>query len=226
MIDLPVAYDETRLRISRICEQVDESRPVPACPGWSVYDLVAHLVGLADDVIGGNIDGYGTHGWTAAQVAQRSGRSTGVLVGEWAKLTPRLVAALDQLPATLPPAILVDVVTHEHDLRGALSLPGHRESDSVRLATRLLVGGLREQHEWAGLPPIVLVALGEREYPVGRGEPVGSVRASLFALFRSLSGRRTRSQVAGFDWSVDPEPYLDHWLQFPFSWPSVGLRDG
>ncbi len=226
MIDPGVAYEGTRLQISRICEQTDTDRPVPACPDWSVHDVVAHLVGLADDVLGGNTDGYATQGWTGAQVAQRRSRPTAKLLTEWASLAPRLLDLLPELPASMGAAIVVDVVSHEHDLRGALALPGDRRSDAVRLATGNLVEGLRASHARAGLPPLTLIAGGEREYALGRGRPAGTVEASLFSFFRSLSGRRTRAETAAFEWTVDSEPFLDRWLQFPFSWPAVTLREG
>lgn len=226
MTDPGVAYEATRLQISRLCEQTDTDRSVKACPGWSVHDVVAHLVGLADDVLAGNVDGYATEGWTGAQVAQRRGRRTPKLLAQWAVLAPRLIARLPELPPTMAAAIVVDAVSHEHDLRTAMALPGNRRSDAVLLATRNLVGGLRGIHSRAGLPSLTLVAVGEREYAVGRGEPVGTATASLFSLFRSLSGRRTRPEVAGFEWTVDAEPFLDHWLQFPFAWPAEPLREG
>lgn len=226
MIETGQAYEETRRAITRICEQADLSQMVPSCPDWTASQLLAHLVGLADDVVTGNVAKYGSEQWTAAQVAQRAGRPSAALLAEWAELAPRLAAQFEHLPREAQAAIVIDAVAHEHDLRGALGLPGHRNTDTVRLATRFLVGGFRLRHEQAELPPITLVAAGERSYRVGRADPVGSVRASLFSLFRSLSGRRTRSEVARFGWSVESEPYLDHWLQAPFSWPNVSLREG
>jgi len=42
-----------------------------------------------------------------------------------------------------------------------------------------------------------------------QGEPQASLTAPEFELFRVLSGRRSRRQAAGFEWTGDPEPYLD-----------------
>jgi hypothetical protein len=44
------------------------------------------------------------------------------------------------------------------------------------------------------------------------------VVAPRYELWRSLEGRRTRDQVRTFEWSVDPEPYLDCWLGPVFRW--------
>lgn len=49
------------------------------------------------------------------------------------------------------------------------------------------------------------------------GEPVATVRSSRFEPFRALSGRRSRAQIAAFDWSCDPEPYVRAFQYGPFS---------
>ena len=39
-------YDETRRRVTAIATELDPTLAVPACPGWSVHDVIAHVVGL------------------------------------------------------------------------------------------------------------------------------------------------------------------------------------
>ena len=50
------------------------SAVVPACPEWSVRDLLGHLVGLTEDWVQGNLDGYGSNQWAQAQVDRWTGR--------------------------------------------------------------------------------------------------------------------------------------------------------
>jgi hypothetical protein len=43
----------------------------------------------------------------------------------------------------------------------------------------------------------------------GDGDPGATVSAPEFELFRAMSGRRSRAQVAAFEWQGDSGPYLD-----------------
>ena len=53
------------------------------------------------------------------------------------------------------------------------------------------------------------VNTGDKSLVAGNGDPVISVAADPFEMLRSLTGRRTREQIRGLDWSGDPELYLD-----------------
>ena len=67
----------TRERVSALVRGAgDEAgqRVVPACPRWTVRDVVAHLTGVCDDILAGRLDGVATDPWTDAQVARRAGR--------------------------------------------------------------------------------------------------------------------------------------------------------
>ena len=46
----------------------------PATPQWRVHDVLAHLVGVPDDVVHGRMDGLASDAWTQAQVDARAGR--------------------------------------------------------------------------------------------------------------------------------------------------------
>jgi len=53
---------------------------------------------------------------------------------------------------------------------------------------------------------------------VGTGDPGATVTApDAYALARALIGRRSRSQVADFDWVGEPAPYLGTFAIFPMS---------
>lgn len=67
-------YAEGRARLSGIVLDVphaDLERDVPACPGWAIRDVIAHLAGACTDVLAGNIDGVTTARWADAQVHRR-----------------------------------------------------------------------------------------------------------------------------------------------------------
>ena len=51
-------YCETKDRIVGLLDDPDAAqwnRPVPACPGWSVRDVVAHLTAVALDLLDGRL---------------------------------------------------------------------------------------------------------------------------------------------------------------------------
>src|SRR3954454_19707892 len=86
--ELGTIYEETRQRLiglvrDEASRDLDSaSAPVPACAGWRVRDVIAHLSGLATDIAAGNIDGAATDAWTAAQVDARRGMSVDEVLDE------------------------------------------------------------------------------------------------------------------------------------------------
>ncbi|HET7246492.1 MAG TPA: maleylpyruvate isomerase N-terminal domain-containing protein [Streptosporangiaceae bacterium] len=54
--DLAGMYRETRERLAGLVAGLDEAQlgtPVPACPGWSVADVVGHLAAIPEDALAG-----------------------------------------------------------------------------------------------------------------------------------------------------------------------------
>ena len=69
-----VAYRELRDRVRSVAEQVEPSaleQLAPATPKWRVHDVLAHLVGVPEDVVHGRLDGIASDAWTQAQVDRR-----------------------------------------------------------------------------------------------------------------------------------------------------------
>lgn len=185
---------------------------VPACPGWSVRDLLSHLAGVAADFRAGNLEGAATEPWTARQVTERAGRGPDELLGEWNEAAPEVQTLLDQSPRVAP--ALIDVVTHEHDMRSALDRPGARDSSGVDFALQRLVGGIDRSLKAAGAPGLRLVA-GKDEFVVGEGEPSATVYVDGYELFRALIGRRSENQIRSYRWQGDADPYVASFSVFP-----------
>ena len=149
--------------------------PAPATPGWTVADVLAHLAGVAVDMMNGNVAGTPGDEWTAKQVDDRHGRSLDELLAEWDDAMPKIEELIPHVPQ-LP----VDVLTHEQDIRGALRRPG---ADADLLA--FVLSGIRavqtKSADEAGVSP-------------------PAVTASDFEWFRASLGRRSRTQVEAWDW--------------------------
>jgi len=201
--DLARLYRESRLRIGDLVRDAGQDRlatPVPACPGWTVSDVVAHLAAVTDDVLAGRLMRPPTDEETADQVARFGGRPIAELLQTWDQNGPQfeeLIAAANVRPA------LADVVAHEHDIRGALGCPGARDDEAVRTIAEVLLASLAS--------PVRLRVCCD-EFEVRIGPPEGEelvLRTDHFEAFRWRLGRRSRAQLAGMDWSGDPSLVLD-----------------
>lgn len=181
---------------------------VPACPGWTVHGVVSHLAGVATDAINGRLSGVPGPDQTAAQVAERSTTPTAVVLREWERTGSQMEALLAKTGSGSAPVI--DVAVHEQDIRGALGLPGNRQGPVIDLALHRAADLLESRIESAGLPDLKVQAETESEPTLGRENASVTLRASRFELFRSIYGRRSRTQLerrlVGTD---DPGAYID-----------------
>jgi uncharacterized protein (TIGR03083 family) len=213
-------YAQGRGRISALVVglgEEDVDRPVLTCPGWSVGDVVAHLAGVCTDVLAGNVAGVASDPWTEAQVRARRGRPIAEVVEEWSQAAPQVEALSSSFPGRMGEQWVADLITHEHDVRTALGRPGARDSEGLAVGLGFLVEmGLESRFSELGLPALEVRA-GDRGWTVGGGQPTGTLDATAFGLFRALTGRRSRTQIRAFAWTVAPDPYLPGFQFGPFT---------
>lgn len=208
MINSPLAeryYRESHQAISDLITSENEHMPVPACPGWTLHDLLAHVTGVMQDFVSGNTEGAPGPDWTAAHVERF--RDVGV---ESTKSAWR--AALDQtgpIFRQMGAQLLPDIVTHELDVRGALGNTAERESERLGAAVDVLVTWGDAYYNRAAIPALEL-RTDRKVFNLGDGSPRGSVFLSTFEASRVLTGRRSRAQIRALEWSGDPDPWLDH----------------
>jgi uncharacterized protein (TIGR03083 family) len=201
-------YRDAKERITSLVEGLDEAgqqTPVPACPGWSVRDVVAHVTAVADEWGRGVLTGPPTDEQTAAQVARFDGQRLTDIIAAWTDATAHLCRLAED--SGLEPPI-GDVVAHEHDIRGALGTPGARDTEAVRYTADRLLGSLRA-------PFPLRVAVEDAEYRTGPDDgPELRLQTTRFEALRWRTGRRSRAQLAAMDWSADPSPVLDRLCLF------------
>ena len=188
----------------------DASRPVPTCPKWTVHDVLAHLVGVASDGVNGNMAGAPGEAWTAAQVDARRDRPITDLLVEWDGLAPSLETYLSGVERS--PAV-VDIATHEQDIRTALDRAGERDNTAIRTAVGWFVAGFGSRLEAAGLPAVRVVTE-DGASVAGAGEPVLTLDTSRFELFRAALGRRSRGQVEAMFTGGDATAYVEPFVLF------------
>ena len=235
MIDVSAAYAEVQQRTSDVVASLPRDRlttRIPACPKWTVKELVAHHTGVVVDLAHGSLSELGDvirlldqnsdaavahdrDAMTDRQVAERQGRSIGELLGEWAEATERLAPMLrgdTPFPESVGPVGAViavnDVVVHEGDLREALGLPVAPEVPATSLALAGYGASLDHRVRRAALPAIAIRYDGKQRV-FGDGDPVAVVSADRSTLVRLLASRLTPAQILGLDWQGDASPYLD-----------------
>jgi uncharacterized protein (TIGR03083 family) len=203
-LDLGAAYGAARRRIADLVGHIDaatEALTVPATPEWTVHDVVAHLVGVAADGTSGNMDGAPGEAWTAAQVQRGKNVPLGDSLADWERTGPLIEAFLSAGEGEMAGAAVIDVHTHEADLRHALGLPVAVPDDVLRWTAAFMRRGFHEAITQAGLPAV-------------------TVEASDLEWFRGRLGRRTEAEVAAYRWvggdgaPVPAGANLDHWFVF------------
>jgi uncharacterized protein (TIGR03083 family) len=196
-------YQEARQRITALVTGDDAAWTVQlaACPGWSVRDVVAHLVAVAQDWASGRLAGPPTDAETAAQIARFDGCGKAAILTAWTEAATQLDHLAETAALNAP---LGDITAHEHDVRGAIGQPGARDSAAVWHSTDQLLANLHT-------PVPLRVTVEDGQYRSGPRDLAEIVlRTSRFEALRWRTGRRSRAQLAAMDWSDDPAPVLDH----------------
>ncbi|HYP24953.1 MAG TPA: maleylpyruvate isomerase family mycothiol-dependent enzyme [Actinomycetota bacterium] len=212
------------------------ARDVPATPGWSVHDVVAHISGVVRCVAAGDFPAefFADIGaqpgivvlneWTAGQVEAGRPRPLNELLDEWADATEAIMPMLrgdEPWPGDVVPfaayILTCDLGVHQHDVYGALGIVRDRDSTPVKIGFSVYTGGLGVRARTYGKPALRIVTE-TKDVTAGDGEPAATVRGSRFELFRALSGRRSLDQLRSYDWEGDPEPFLE--LFYPY-----GIRE-
>jgi uncharacterized protein (TIGR03083 family) len=231
VLDLAAAYEETHDHLADLVRDLpgDSLRAiVPASPDWDVKDVVAHVTAEAADAVSDGfperLDLIGAlddpaeaavrERMTARHVAERRDRSITEVLDEWNGLLPDFLPMMRgerSFPRDIPflsVILLNDVAVHAQDVRGALRMPGDRESAGVgsALGAYSTVLGLRlDRHA----VPALRIRYGQKERIAGSGEPEATWEGDRFEIFRALSGRRSTDQILAMSWSGDPTPYVE-----------------
>jgi uncharacterized protein (TIGR03083 family) len=201
-------YQDTKERVTSLVSGLDDaalSTAVPACPGWSVRDVMAHLAATADDVGRGRLTGAPTDEQTAAQIARFDGRHMSDIISAWTDAAAHLDHLAESCGFEAP---VGDVASHEHDIRAALGSTGARDSAAVHYSADRLLAVLRT-------PVPLRVTVENAEYRNGPDDGTEiRLRTTRFEALRWRTGRRSRAQLAAMDWSDDPAEVLDHLYMF------------
>lgn len=197
----------------------DWSSPVPCTPEWTARDVLSHVSGIPDDAFAGRMEGAPGEQWTAAQIERHRHARVDELLDRWEHQASGFADLIESMGENRPP---LDLHSHEHDLRHALGRPGDRSNVIVETAGYALasVGGVHVR---------VTIELDDGRVVVS-GDDTGRSTVvlrgvSVFELFRSRLGRRSREQVRAYFWygdDADIDAVLERWFMFgPSTLPIV-----
>jgi uncharacterized protein (TIGR03083 family) len=200
-------YENCQGRLLDLAPTLDQGRlatVVPACPDWTVQQVYAHLAGLAEDVVSGDVTPPANDEVTARQVADRADLDIDAICAQWRGAAPALLELLrtEQRRRYSLPAL--DVWHHENDIRGALGLSTWTE-DADQLADFPLSGMAKG---WPAQAPSVRVVATDtgQEWNLGEGAAL-TLSGTAFELARAVTGRRSVNQILAMDWTGgDPAP--------------------
>ena len=201
------AYAELRVRVTEMMSGISHERErtiVPHCPQWTVKDCLAHMIGVPEDVISGQMDGVATDAWTDRQVQRHAQDSVEDLLAIWETNAPVFATILPHIPQPVLSQFMFDQTTHEHDIRAALKLPGARDTLAVDVAEGFLRNSLSLNND---------LSIAEMATHPLTG----------FEFLRSLSGRRSRNQISRNGFNIDTvETFIK---AMPFDIPESDVSD-
>lgn len=190
------ARQQIREVVDAACAAGDvDVTPIPACPGWDVAALTAHLTGTAAALLARSYPGDDADAWIAGHLAARAGRTAAENLDEWDRVGPDYERLLTKNELAWG-ALAYDAVVHEHDLRAALERPGNRDGRAIDYALDRTLAKL--DHTAADQQLAVRVETGNNAWTIGHdAAPAATIRAdSSWSLVRLLGSRRSAAQVA------------------------------
>jgi uncharacterized protein (TIGR03083 family) len=201
------AYDDLRTRVTDLMQGISVEQAqtvVPHCPQWTVKDCLAHMIGVPEDVINGQMDGVTTDTWTDRQVQRHAQDSVDDLLTTWSTIAPVFASILPRIPQPVLSQFMFDQANHEQDIRAALKQPGGRDSAAVAVAEGFLRDSLSRNGDLA------IAQLADH-------------KLTGFEFLRSLSGRRSTSQISEIGLPLETvEVFI---AAMPYSIPKSDVSD-
>ncbi len=225
MSNSTVSYASIRDRLVTLGRSLtpEQSEMICACtPEWTITQIYAHLCGSNDDILGGRLDGVATDPWTQAQVDKRANNSLTEILDEWESYASLIDAVVAQLGDEMDPRFFIDAWTHEQDIRSTLRMAGGTDDPTIEAYAPMMARGLCVSVEAAGLESLAVILGDQRVETTAPSHVV--LRVPPYEFMRGRLGRRSRAQVARWDWSIeDPSDYVD--MMFVFGYSPIDLHD-
>jgi hypothetical protein len=172
-----LSYQQLRERVIELLAGAPAetaNKVVPACPKWTVQNLVCHIIGVPEDILEGRMKGVTTDPRTQAQVDRHKSDLIAQLREILINQKSKFDVVLPNIPSPVNSQFVMDAVTHEHDLREAIDKPGAQDSLAAKVACAWLFSHDQYSDEFI--------------------EEIQVLEISEFQKMRSLSGRLSIEQ--------------------------------
>jgi hypothetical protein len=203
--ELFAAYSATRGRMARLATKLSDDdlrRVVPACPAWTVFDLMAHVVSMPAAIGKGERPPGTITDWLQGLVEARRGQQVSQLTEEWVTLDDAVAAILAG-----PGGVLFgDLAVHEHDLRSAVGAPDHSALEVGVVLPRTLAGFAAPLRA-AGLGALEVRHDGHT-WKSHDSAPGWTLHVSPWEAVRAVNSRRTADELRSLPHDGDVEPFL------------------
>jgi len=190
-----IAWNASRQRVSGLIIRtplLKLDQVAVLTPEWRVRDIVAHLVGVAQDVSTGNFP-QDFDAWTSAQVDRLRDIDAHELVRQWQEFP---IGEMLSEPLAIA---LFDQMTHEADICHALGTPIALDPGALLLLSKFTLNrfGAHENDLH------VTLHLDKQNFEIGSGRHEVTLSATAFEWFRASSGRRSVQQIRAMAWQGD-----------------------
>jgi len=188
---------------------------VAACPGWSVKDVMAHVSGLVAETLANVPLPRGSVEGTARQVSNRAEWSLSDVLSEWGSNAPAFADYADENPAYAA-ALASDLTVHFFDIADAVDVPVETDTETTRHVAARYAGTLQGRvAETLDVGLTVALDGDVLDAPNPNASEQLKLATTSYDFLRSVTSRRSRSQVEALDWSGDPSLILDGpWAQY------------
>jgi uncharacterized protein (TIGR03083 family) len=223
-VDPADLYERERLDFVTLLRSVAPDRlmlDVVATPGWTVRDVLAHVVGITADLNAQQFGDGDGDAWTAAQIARRRARSIDELAAEWDREAPPFEAGLRLFGYGFGAHYLGDLLQHVADVRATLTPDSTLDDEALAVALDFYLESFEETLDERGVG-MIEVLVGDERWLLGTGDLVASITAPRFELFRALGGRRTLDEIRGFAWTGDLEAVVGLVSRYPVPTTTLG----
>jgi uncharacterized protein (TIGR03083 family) len=233
--DLSAVYETARRDVSDLLKGLSSEelhREVPATSGWTIRDIAAHLAGDASCLLKADFpkeffESFGDEAavvklneWTARMVRDRADKDIPELMEEWDRSAETIVKMMrgeepwpEELPWFADRVLVTDLAVHQQDINSALGIEKDRDAPQVKIGLTGYIATMDFRLQSANKPAVRLTT-GDKEWTAGGDDPVATVTASRYELFRAMSGRRSPDQIRAYDWGGDPEPFIPYFYPY------------